>query len=64
MLVYLTTRKVRIRGNGGMQLAIPKAFLVNIGAQEGHKLAIFLDDKNLALIVKKVKSENDTNKKS
>lgn len=64
MLVYLTTRKVKIRGKGGMQLAVPRAFLVNIEAKEGQKLAIFLDEKNLALVVKKVKDENDTNQKS
>jgi hypothetical protein len=59
MLVYLTTRKVRIKPNGGMQLAVPRAFLVNIKAKQGQKLSIFLDDKNQSLIVKKAKVEND-----
>lgn len=44
-----------------MQLTIPKSFLVNIKAEQGQKLAMYLDDKNQALIVKKVKTENDRN---
>jgi bifunctional DNA-binding transcriptional regulator/antitoxin component of YhaV-PrlF toxin-antitoxin module len=61
MAIFLATRKVRITRNGGMQLTIPKSFLVNIKAEQGQKLAMYLDDKNQALIVKKVKTENDRN---
>lgn len=58
MVIYLATRKIRINRNGGMQLTIPKSFTVNIKAERDQKLAMYLDEKNQTLIIKKVKSEN------
>lgn len=54
MSVFLASRKVRIRKNVGMQLSIPKSFLINIKAEQGQELQMFLDDKNQSLIVRKV----------
>jgi antitoxin component of MazEF toxin-antitoxin module len=54
MSVFLASRKVRIRKNGGMQFSIPKSFLINIKAEQGQELQMFLDDKNQSLIVRKV----------
>lgn len=61
MKILLATRKIKITRNGGIQLTIPKTFLVNIKAEQGQKLAMFLDVKNKSLIVKKDETENGKN---
>ena len=54
MGMFLASRKARIRKNGGLQLGMPKSFLINIKAEYGQDLRMFLDDKNQFLIVRKV----------
>jgi hypothetical protein len=61
MKILLATRKIKITRNGGIQLTIPKTFLVNIKAEQCQKLAMFLDVKNKSLIVKKDETENGKN---
>jgi hypothetical protein len=59
MLVYLASRKLKIRRNGTIQLSIPKSFAINIKAEQGQELQMFLDDKNQALVIKKVSGLDD-----
>jgi hypothetical protein len=54
MLIYLASRRIRVKRNGTIQLTIPRSFVINIKAEQGQELQMFLDDKNQALVVKKV----------